>query len=146
MCAKDVIVASESPSVSTRLKFFSFSYMHSSLNITFSLQKERGCEENLLFHCSISIPLHRFRFSRFSRKMARRPAAARPRIATHCRQQATALPAGRLGPAGPHANHAFHFFVPSANVRKTDEKSRICPTDNGQERPWAQGHVALMRA
>ena len=59
--------ATESPSVSTRLKFLLillhalFSQYH------FFLQKERGCEENFLFHCSISIPLHRFRFSRFSR-------------------------------------------------------------------------------
>ena len=62
-----MIVASESPSVSTRLKFLLILLHALFSSYHFSLQKERGCEENMLFHCSISIPLHRFRFSRFSR-------------------------------------------------------------------------------
>ena len=63
-----MIVASESPSVSTRLKFLLILLHALFSSYHFSLQKERGCEENMLFHCSISIPLHRFRFSRFSRR------------------------------------------------------------------------------
>ena len=62
-----MIVASESPSVSTRLKFLLILLHALFSSYHFSLQKERGCEENMLFHCSISIPLHRFRFSRFTR-------------------------------------------------------------------------------